>query len=137
LLCNPPRLVISFFQFSAFSLASIKCSLTLTRKTNPKRGALRVAVHYLRRLLGLGGQGVRGMGWRPSLGLTCYLYLMIWIADVTGITEVWIAAAGGGVLSFWGGPNLCFFRHAASPAEALGGLIFLSASHVLPTGVFG
>jgi hypothetical protein len=49
---------------------------------------------------------------------------MIWIADVTGITEVWIAAAGGGVLSFWGGPNLCFFRHAASPAEALGGLIF-------------
>jgi hypothetical protein len=31
------------------------------------------------------------MGWRPSLGLTFYFYLVICIGDVTGVTEKWIA----------------------------------------------
>jgi tripartite-type tricarboxylate transporter receptor subunit TctC len=30
------------------------------------------------------------MGWRPSLGLTFYFYLMICIGDVTGVTHKWI-----------------------------------------------
>jgi hypothetical protein len=33
---------------------------------------------------------VRGMGWRPSLGLTFYFYLMICIGVVTGVTHKWI-----------------------------------------------
>jgi hypothetical protein len=43
------------------------------------------------RLLALDGQGCRGMGRPPSLGLTFHFYLVIFIANVTGVTGNWIA----------------------------------------------
>ena len=68
---------------------------TLATKKNPKLGyGLGVGRSFSTvRLLGLGGQGRRGMGWRPSLGLTFYFYLVICIGDVTGVTEKWIATS--------------------------------------------
>ena len=68
---------------------------TLATKKNPKLGyGLGVGRSFSTvRLLGLGGQGCRGMGWLPSLGLTFYFYLVICIGDVTGVTEKWIATS--------------------------------------------
>jgi hypothetical protein len=72
-------------------------------KRNPKlRQELRVGCSLFAlivRLLGLGSQGIRGMGRRPSLGLFIF-YLTICIGAVTGVTQKWFprqtTAAGSG-----------------------------------------
>jgi hypothetical protein len=71
-----------------------------TRESSQKRTPSSGTGSGLVRLLGLGGQGCRGMGWPPSLGLTSHFYLVITIGNVIGVTENWIATGFCPALSF-------------------------------------